>query len=273
MQTNLLTVDPQLASQIGVEGALLLGFFQQQSLLSDGRVRTNLKQLVSFFPFWDDAKVLHLLEQLQQQQRLRFRLQQAELELIIGSVNKQMESQTPAGVSVPPPKARVLKRSAVQQLPVVDKPVESPVPSRPLGHAPTFGRKQGWRKPSELDEIFNAAEQARKQLREMDLDWRPSQTFYELLSRTRIERQFADGCIDEFIAYYVERGKAESNWDQRFLKWVKQAWPDEETKRSRTENFDAGQQTGKPYEKSRQDTRESRKRVTAAVMDIKNIDW
>lgn len=271
MPNNQLSLDPVLATQLGVEGALLLGFLHQNSVLTGGRLRTEFKQLVRFFPFWDDAKVLHLLEQLQQQQRLRFRLQDTELELVISAENQTKPEQVTR--PAPIPKARTLKRPAVQQLPVVDKPVEAIEASAARGPAPTFGRKQGWRRPSELDEIFNAAELARKQLREMDLEWRPSQTFYELLSRTRIERQFADNCIDEFIAFYVERGKAESNWDQRFLKWVKQAWPDEETKRSRSDSFGSGQQTDKPYEKSRQDNRESRKRVTAAVMDIKNIDW
>lgn len=285
MTTNLLQLDPALATQFGVDAALVLGFLRQQVALTGGRIRTELKLLHTYFPFWDEARLLQLVEQLEQAQQLRFRLLDSQLEILMHSsvaAQPPQASQTqlapqksPASklASASRPTSR-LKPSAtqrsVQRLPVVDSPESA---GKSLGPAPTWGAGRGWRAPNELDEIFHAAEQRAKQRREMDLDWRPSQTFYELLSRTPIEPDYAAQCIDEFIAFYVERGKAESNWDQRFLRWVKQAWTGEESRRARSESFAGAQQIGSAHEKSRQDSREGRKRVTRAVMDLKDTDW
>lgn len=282
MTKNLLHLDPSLASQLGVDAALVLGFLRQQGALTGGRIRTELKVLHTFFPFWDEARLLQLLEQLNQAQQLRFRLLDNQLEILTSFATAEAPQATVTPVKSPPqlssssvvrPTSR-LKPSAtqrsVQRLPVVDSPESA---GKGLGPAPTWGAGRGWRAPNELDEIFHAAEQRAKQRREMDLDWRPSQTFYELLSRTPIQPDYAAQCIDEFIAFYVERGKAESNWDQRFLRWVKQAWTGEENRRARSESFAGAQQIGSAHEKSRQDSREGRKRVTRAVMDLKDTDW
>jgi len=302
MSKFLLQFDPDLAAQYGLEGAVLLGFLTQQSLLTGGRVQTNLNALQRLFHFLDEAQLLQIMERLMAQEALRFELQgrllqielitdqrpaQSQLQTQVeGPVEvqpkSQIESRDPqpsASVARMPTKSRLAptrsikarpnrmaQGTEVQQLPVVNEPVAMP---KAAGPAPSFGRRSAWRQPSELDDIFEAAEQRRKQLREMDLNWRPSQTFFELLGRTRIDANFAEQCIDEFIAYYVERGKAESNWDQRFLSWVKRAWPAEESKRA----GGSEQQTGARYETSRQDTRTARKRVTQAVMDVKNTDW
>lgn len=262
MAKHLLQLDPDLAAKHGVESALLLEFLQQHARLSGGRVRTDLLSLHQFFLFWDEARLLQNLESLQAQQQLSFRLLDRELEIDLGAQELRQPVSEPRR-----PRAQSQPRPApVQQLPVYDNPQDIPAATGP---APSFGRRGGWRQPSELDEIFEAAEHRRKQLREMDLNWRPSSTFFELLNRTRIDAKFAEQCIDEFIAYYVERGKPEADWDKRFLSWVKRAWPSEEEKRAG--GFD--QQTGKSYETSRPDTRAARKRVTQAIMDVKNTDW
>ena len=281
MSKQLLQLDPELAARHGVEAALLLGFLQQQAQLSGGRLRTDLSRLHGFFGFWNEARLLQNLESLQAQLQLRFRLLNRELEIELSGGQASTPIAEPRRPDTGPSPSAAVQRTrlspnqaqqsraeppAIQQLPVVDNPQQIPAATGP---APSFGRRSAWRQPSELDDIFEAAEQRRKQMREMDLNWRPSQTFFELLSRTRIDANFAEQCIDEFIAYYVERGKAESNWDQRFLAWVKRAWPSEESKRSG--GFE--QQTGAKYETSRQDTRAARKRVTQAVMDVKNTDW
>ncbi|HSG04658.1 MAG TPA: DnaT-like ssDNA-binding domain-containing protein [Marinobacterium sp.] len=277
MTKNHLLLDPSLATQLGVDAALLLGFLRQQSLLTNGRLRTALAPLQRFFPFWDEARLLQLLEQLEHCKQLKFRLLDAELEIALHAEQVPQPAAPSQQASSPVSQRRPTSRlkpsvnaRSVQQLPVVERPSSG---NKPLGPAPTWGAGRGWRAPNELDEIFDAAEQRAKQRREMDLDWTPSQTFYELLSRTAIEPAFAQQCIDEFIAFYVERGKPESNWDQRFLRWVKQAWTGEENRRAGAEGFAVASPIGTAHEKSRQDTREGRKRVTRAVMDLKNTDW
>lgn len=156
------------------------------------------------------------------------------------------------------------------------EPVSNP------GPAPTFGGSIGWaRKAQQLraghsDELqakFRQQEQLRKQLQPMELGWQPSQNFYALLPRHNIPVQFAHSCLDEFVLYWLDKDRKETNWDQKFLGWVKREWVRKQTDEGRQQRLSKEQQTGFNHENPRRDTRENRKRVTAAVMDIKDTDW
>lgn len=249
---------PSLAKSLGVEAALLLGFYAERAQILGNPFCIEGIDLRDQLPFWNDQQILELTDRLSSAGVLRVNRSQGNLEISLAQTNQTIK--TPA------------EQLPVRSLPVVDYGAKRQ--AQPSGPAPTFGGHSGWRRsPSELDEIFAVAEQRKKQLREMEVDWRPTQVFFELLDRSAITREFAEGCLDEFIAYYTEKGKAESNWDQRFLSWVKRAWREEETNQARTEKFNESSPAGNSHEKSRRDTRESRKRVTAAIMDIKNLDW
>ncbi len=150
------------------------------------------------------------------------------------------------------------------------------------GPAPTFGGSIGWaRKAQQLqsgqgDELqakFRQQEQLRKQLQPMELGWQPSQNFYALLPRHNISVQFAHSCLDEFVLYWLDKDRKETNWDQKFLGWVKREWVRKQTEDGRQQRISKEKQTGFSHENPRRDTRENRKRVTAAVMDIKDTDW
>ncbi|MGH1461512.1 MAG: DnaT-like ssDNA-binding domain-containing protein [Neptuniibacter sp.] len=151
-----------------------------------------------------------------------------------------------------------------------------------LGPAPTFGGSIGWARKAqqmssghddELQAKFHQEEQLRKQLQPMALGWQPSQNFYALLPRHNIAIQFAHSCLDEFVLYWLDKDRKETNWDQKFLGWVKREWVRKQTDEGRQQRLSKEQKAGFSNENPRRDTRENRKRVTAAVMDIKDTDW
>lgn len=139
--------------------------------------------------------------------------------------------------------------------------------------APAFGGSTGWRRhKSELQVIFEQHEERNQHLHAMFLGWQPSSNFFELLARQGIREEFARESIDEFVLYWVNKDRRETSWDQKFLGWVKREWVKKQTRDGR-EQRQAQQQTGFNHENSRRDTRENRKRVTQAIMDIKDTDW
>lgn len=151
------------------------------------------------------------------------------------------------------------------------------------GPAPTFGGSIGWARKAqqvnngrsdELQVCFNKQEQRKKQLQGMELNWQPSENFYALLPRHNISPQFAQTCLDEFVLYWLDKDRKETNWDQKFLAWVKREWINKQTRDGRQQRINNEQQSkGFSHENPRRDTREKRQRVTAAIMDIKDTDW
>ncbi|MEH6576617.1 MAG: DnaT-like ssDNA-binding domain-containing protein [Amphritea sp.] len=176
----------------------------------------------------------------------------------------------------------------VQELPVVEQPPERNELSRRVhqaqpqvrGPAPTFGGSIGWSKSrpqpgagnifaSRLDEI----EQKNQKLHVMFLGWRPSKVLFEMLPRHNIPADFAEQLLDEFVLYWLDKDRKESNWDQKFLAWVKREWVKKQTRDGREKRFAQESNAGVNHENPRTDTREKRKRVTAAIMDIQDTDW
>lgn len=181
------------------------------------------------------------------------------------------------------------KSPSTSTLPVLETP--PPYPRRPLpsrntmrdrGPAPAFGGSIGWKKQKdELEQLFDRHEERNQQLHMMQLGWTPSEMFFSILPRHQIPREFVETCLDEFILYYIDKERKESNWDQKFLAWIKREWVQKQTRdareqrnaqqRNEQQRYTSG--SGKNDENTRTDTREKRKRVTAAIMDIKDTDW
>ncbi|EPJ49969.1 MAG: hypothetical protein OFPI_21570 [Osedax symbiont Rs2] len=142
-----------------------------------------------------------------------------------------------------------------------------------IGPAPSFGGSTGWKKRSsdELQQVFAQQEEINKQLQGMSMDWKPSSMFYTSLTRNNIPHEFANNCLDEFMLFYCDKNKKERSWDQKFLAWVKRAWVKKQSSENRA--ISSQQQTGYSHENSQRDTREKRKRITAAIMDIHDTNW
>ncbi len=181
-------------------------------------------------------------------------------------------------------KEQQAEQQPIARLPIVDAP--PPYPRRPLpsrnnmrdrGPAPAFGGSIGWkRQKDELEQLFDRHEERNQQLHMMHLGWTPSEMFFSILPRHQIPREFVETCLDEFILYYIDKERKESNWDQKFLAWVKREWVQKQTRDAREQRNQQQRHTsgsGINDENTRRDTKEKRKRVTAAIMDIKDTDW
>ncbi len=177
----------------------------------------------------------------------------------------------------------------VQKLPVMEQPPtrddlrqlrqHQEVQPQNRGPAPTFGGSIGWSKSrpqpgagnlfaTQLDEL----EQKNKKLHSIFLGWRPSQILFDTLPRHSIPAEFAEQLIDEFVLYWLDKDRKETNWDQKFLAWVKREWVQKQTREAREQRYKQDDSTG-GVQQARPDARQKRQRVTAAIMDIKDTDW
>ena len=55
-------------------------------------------------------------------------------------------------------------------------------------------------------------------------NWKPNTEFYDVLSLSNIEKEFANNLIPEFILYWKEEGKAYNSWNSKFFQHVKYNW-------------------------------------------------
>lgn len=306
-----LFVYPSLARQLGVEAALLFYICHEQLSIAgiadkSGKCEAVLsaQQWLSLTEFWTREKVAELLLVLAAQSPVKViinaggsvRITERLTESVASPVIKTPSSGSadePVSVAVNYQREQQKEQQAEQQqiarLPIVDTP--PPYPRRPLpsrnnmrdrGPAPAFGGSIGWkRQKDELEQLFDRHEERNQQLHMMHLGWTPSDMFFSILPRHQIPREFVETCLDEFILYYIDKERKESNWDQKFLAWVKREWVQKQTRDAREQRNQ--QQRNQPQrhtsgsgindENTRRDTKEKRKRVTAAIMDIKDTDW
>ena len=148
------------------------------------------------------------------------------------------------------------------------------------GPAPSFGGSVGWSRPKDdLEQLFDQHEKRNQQLHEIEPDWRPSATTYQMLQQKSIPAEFANGLIDEFIAYWMGQDKKRTSWDPPFISLAKREWVKEQSRQARgARNGQNNQRTMDSVEVSGErhqsnNRAEKRGRITEAVMDINNIDW
>ncbi|SMR73128.1 DnaT-like ssDNA-binding domain-containing protein [Marinobacterium sediminicola] len=274
---------PSLARELGSDEALLLTIYADYARhagmhADDGSTECILphSRWLQLADFWSEERLRRATDSLASQGCLQVSLNQG------GSVRLRLlprpKTETPAHKVPEPPPA--LPVQPVQQLPVYDSPPSRPVRGETMmqrrGPAPTFGGSIGWRRhKDELQAIFEQAEERNQQLQSMQLGWQPSDMFHAMLPRHSIPPEFASECLDEFVLYWLDKDRKESNWDQKFLAWVKREWVKKQTRDAREQRYEQERQpvTGGNDENTRFDSREKRKRITAAIMDIKDTDW
>ncbi|WP_028471450.1 DnaT-like ssDNA-binding domain-containing protein [Neptunomonas japonica] len=314
-----LFIYPSLARQLGVEAALLFYLCHEQlsvAGIADQSGNTSVvlstQQWRRVTEFWSVEKTDELLAVLSAQTPIQV-IKNNTGSVRVTQVSAHGARAVPPVIDVPEQsiQAKVTAPSVVPSvtreypldnqsnnqtespptstLPVLDTP--PPYPRRPLpsrntmrdrGPAPAFGGSIGWKKQKdELEQLFDRHEERNQQLHMMHMGWTPSEMFYSILPRHQIPREFVETCLDEFILYYIDKERKESNWDQKFLAWIKREWVQKQTRdareqrnaqqRNEQQRYTSG--SGKNDENTRTDTREKRKRVTAAIMDIKDTDW
>lgn len=289
-----LLIYPSLARQVGVEPALLLGLYHEaieRNGMTDERGRGELvlsrSQWLAMADFWDEAQLRAVSEKLVEHGLVEISWGAAgnlRLRLGFGSQSSQGSNRQQQLPTPRPVERQTAPHGEIRHIPVVDEPPPAPRPARQAnlahqkGPAPTFGGSIGWRRhKDELEEIFEQAEQRNQKLQPMYIGWQPSEVFHQLLPRYAIPADFAEGCIDEFVLYFLDKDRKETNWDQKFLAWVKREWVKKQTQDARDQRYQQERESGSTGaakdENSRSDSREKRKRITAALMDIKNTDW
>ena len=150
-------------------------------------------------------------------------------------------------------------------------------PPRTAASVPSMGGCGGWDRNDgdELTRLFAAKEAQQQHLCQMDLEWQPSANIVKiLLQQHQISEAFALGIKDEFVVYYMDKGRRETpgGWDQKFLKWVKKEQVQQQGAQARAQR-QTQQQTQTSNEEVRFANKERRRRITASVLDIKNTDW
>lgn len=168
----------------------------------------------------------------------------------------------------PPSRPLPVKRAAAQ--PSV-KPNNGEI-IKGIGPAPSFG---GYKRQSNAHDPFKQLlddkEQQNKKLYAMTMDWKPSKLLLSTLTRNNIPHDVASSSLDEFRLYYCDRNNKERSWDQKFLAWVKNSWVKKQSVDNRA--LSTPNQAGTKHENSQRDTREKRKRISAAIMDIHDTNW
>lgn len=271
---------PSLALRYGVDEALLLSLlddlFRHHAAVDHKGELLLLApgQLSRLTPFWTPEVVSEALQSIERQGVLKVsKGQNGTLKLYrFQSVQSVFQSQQTETTEVQEtlPEASVATRSS---LPVYDTPPPSKDMRPKRSAAPTFGGNAGWRRgKDELQQIFDRHEERNQRLVPMELGWKPSAAFFDMLSRQSITPAFAEQCLDEFILYYLDKDRKETNWDQKFLAWVKREWVHKQS-REASNRANEQQPLGHRNENTRRDTRENRKRVTASIMDIEDTNW
>lgn len=284
---------PSLAHKLGSDEALLLFIYRDYARTAgmqadDGSIECILpkSRWLQLAGFWSEERLRAASESLAAQGCLQIGLNQS------GSVRLRLlpepkpepkpESDRAQGHPVPEQKGSVQEPPGLNRLPVYDTPPPPPPPPsgnmiQRRGPAPTFGGSIGWRRhKDELQAIFEQAEERNQQLHSMQLGWQPSDMFHAMLPRHAIPVDFAEACLDEFVLYWLDKDRKESNWDQKFLAWVKREWVKKQTRDAREQRYEQDRTSmtgGGSNENTRGDSREKRKRITAAIMDIKDTDW
>jgi hypothetical protein len=302
---------PSLIREVGVEAAVLLTLYRQQLSLvnaepSVAELIISRQQWLSIAPYWDEEALAQLTNRLvaadcieasfasDGRVRIVFKecLSDSLVEQIVAPEDDlEMVSRLPVMEDIPVIDTPQPQENAQEYFNEPYPEVGADTPYYPdtsvstyqstaspnPGPAPTFGGSIGWakkvRQGDELQALFQQHEQRNKQLHGMALGWQPSENLYALLPRHNISQKFAQECIDEFVLYWLDKDRKETNWDQKFLGWVKREWVKKQTQEGRQKRMNNEQKAGFNHEDPRRDTREKRKRVTAAVMDIKDTDW
>jgi len=80
---------------------------------------------------------------------------------------------------------------------------------------------------------FEAKQNRLQKSQAMEASWRPSeQTMGTLVSNLKIDREFIEDRIAEFVSYWRESGRTIENWDSQFINQVTQSWRQFEQRRN-----------------------------------------
>ena len=92
-----------------------------------------------------------------------------------------------------------------------------------------------------LQHVKNQFDYEMKQLRQalampkpIPLDWRPAMKCFDILTREKIDTDFAINQVQEFVMYWCESQRVQYSWNTTFLQFVRQRWTDKHKKHERS---------------------------------------
>ncbi|MGB0732646.1 MAG: DnaT-like ssDNA-binding domain-containing protein [Pontibacterium sp.] len=290
-----LLVYPSKIAKYGAEAAILLARCEQLAPvhgLADGRggavIRLDAMTWEQWLPQWSFDTLCTIARGLDERNAIRMTRQGQMLSITLVAEEPassaaqpptQLTEKASKDISLPVVDADAAQAAPVTQLRVLDKPPitnRGGLTPRPQANKnpPAFGGSAGWQRgeSDELHRLFSQREERNQNLHEMFMEWQPSNRFFEMLASQGISVQFAQNCRDEFVLYWTGKDRREASWDQKFLSWVKREWVKQQTREQR-ESRAQQDETRFKHEDARRDTRENRKRLSQAIMDIKDTDW
>jgi len=299
---------PSLARRFGTDEALLLAIYHQFAHHHGGAEVDGARGFIvrrgewlALAPFWDEERLAATTNSLVAQGVIEAEFQPNRSLRV--RLLEPPESAPPAPAGIPivqmpaVPERKAVDRPAAAREGVTERPPLSGVPrgmvplrERPSfprtpppgsstllarGPAPSFGGSTGWQRPKDdLERLFEQQEQRNRQLHPMSPDWQPSATVQQMLAKQSIPAEFSHSCIDEFVAYWLERDRKEASWDHLFIRLVKKEWVKAQGRKAREARLSDDTTTEASGERYQADSRaQRRERITDAVMDIHNTDW
>lgn len=267
---------PSLASQFGVEEAVLLGIYHQfaqhhghQDAEQNSYFIARRSEWQNLISFWDEDKLAAVTGSLVAQGAIsaEFNANGSIRIMLSGSPAAPAPTEIPLAPAAADPEQVVAPTPA----PVV---TENTLQNR--GPAPSFGGSTGWnrRQDDELETLFKQQEKRNQQLHEIEISWRPTATTVQMLAKHNIPESFMNDQLDDFIAYWLAQGQKKTSWDPAFIDHVKRRWVREQNRLGRearqAEQSNIEDQSERYQSASRAEKRE---KISGVVMDIKNLDW
>ena len=203
-----LLVYPQLATALGLEGAVLIQALKELIELGSSEVHNGFlwidiasEKLIKLLPFWSEADIQRISQQLHEQGIL----------LIGGTAFRRGQT------------FRVAINERLESAPA-QASTRNPTPTPPATPA-TYQHQQPTRAHPQADH-FNSA-------RTIPSAWQPDADLLAQLAQYGIPRSFALEQIGEFVTYWSERNEPKHSWAAKYLKHVLRLWREQQSTQAR----------------------------------------
>lgn len=265
-----LSIAPHLAKQYGLEQAVMLAVVSELVGAWSGQVVIEEQRLYGRAICFSRQHQGQLLSQLSSLGLLQVAPAGE------GRVRIELDLLKDQSLSLNPSRIQDHNQGEIQHQNLPEDQAKTPLVEAPK---PSMGGFGGWRRDAgegdELSRLFAAKEAQHQHLCHMDLEWKISANIIKVLAQQhQISEAFALGIKDEFVVYYMDKGRRETpgGWDQKFLKWVKKEQVHQQTAQARAQR-QTQQQTNSSNEEARYAAKQRRRNITANVLDINNTDW
>jgi len=267
-----LSFSASLAQSIGVNEAILVGFLQQSTLLSNGQfvlTETNRKTYLGFWSVEQTHRVFMSLQKnglidLHQSQggkwigliNLAHHAEPTNNQVINNQIDdKPISNEQESRASYQPSSHQVQESnlSQVEEGSVNEARLYNQNRANPLSHLQT-------------SKSLPVYAQSGQSLSKMNLSWQPSEQFHEMLRLHNISVQFANEQLPVFKQYYIDSGKTAMSWDSRFINWVQRA-------KASARSLEGQYEQPQSYSNTGHEAKHRKEEVRKKLRDINDTSW